>query len=194
MTSLTPNGLLDRDKIEQVILYFVHHVNNDMLGKTKLLKLIYYADFDHFERYDHPITGARYEKFQHGPVPTEVLGALDAMAERGDIDRSEEPCFDYVRIRYTPNIAVDRSAFTDEEWETLESVKNRFIEWTTHQIVTATHGEAPWIAVRMREDIPYELAYYRNTYGEMATGDEAEDGHSPLRSEDEVFATEYAMA
>ncbi len=192
MTRLAPNGTLSQDKLEQAILYFIHNMNNDMLGTTKLLKLIYYADFDHFEFHDTPITGARYVKFPHGPVPVEAVVILGRMAERGTISREDERCIDVIRTRYTANKSVDRAAFLDEEWQTLKAVSDRFLQWNAAQIVAASHGEAPWIAVRMGEDIPYELAYYRNTHGGMTTSDDFDRGDAPLRSEEEVFSTEFA--
>lgn len=185
---------LDRHKLEQVILYFIHNANNGLLGTTKLLKLIYFADFDHVELHDSAITGAQYQKFQHGPVPTAAPDTLDTLAERGDITRQKERGLDYIRTAYTANVDVDRSTFTDEEWQTLELVRNRFLCWNTAQIVAATHGEAPWVAVRIGEDIPYELAYYRNTHGEMSTSNDFDKSDMLLPSEEEVFSTVLSMA
>lgn len=188
------NRYLDRHKIEQVILYFIHHANNEMLGTTKLLKLIYFADFDHVELYDLPITGARYQKFQHGPVPIAASDTLDKLAERGDITRQKERGSDYIRTVYTANINVDRATFSDDEWQILGLVRDRFLQWNTAQIVAATHGEAPWVAVRMGEDIPYELAYYRNTYGEMSTATDFYESDVPLPAEEDVFSTVLSKA
>jgi len=41
----------NKNKMKQVILYFLEHINNFHLGKTKLMKLLYYVDFDNFEKY-----------------------------------------------------------------------------------------------------------------------------------------------
>lgn len=38
-------GKLDERKYQRAILYFVAACNNEHLGKTKLMKLLYYLDF-----------------------------------------------------------------------------------------------------------------------------------------------------
>ncbi len=53
-------------KMEQAILFFLEHINNVHLGRTKLMKLLYYVDFDHYEKYGRSITGAEYHKLPHG--------------------------------------------------------------------------------------------------------------------------------
>jgi hypothetical protein len=60
------------DKMQQVILFFLERINNVHLGRTKLMKLLYYVDFDHYERHGRTVTGAAYRKLPHGPVPQEA--------------------------------------------------------------------------------------------------------------------------
>src|SRR3990172_4909529 len=51
---------LNEGKLREAILYFVERANNIHLGVTKLMKLLYFADFDNCEQYGCTITGARY--------------------------------------------------------------------------------------------------------------------------------------
>src|SRR5207253_6659550 len=73
-------------KLQQVILYFLERINNVHLGRTKLMKLLYFVDFDHYEKYGEPVTGAVYRKFPHGPYPKKVEKLIPAM-ERADLVR-----------------------------------------------------------------------------------------------------------
>ena len=60
------------EKLQQVILYFLEHINNVHLGRTKLMKLLYFVDFDHYEAHGVSVTGAAYRKLPHGPYPDKV--------------------------------------------------------------------------------------------------------------------------
>ena len=61
------------EKLQQTILYFLEHINNVHLGRTKLMKLLYFVDFNHFETHGKSVTGATYRKLPHGPYPDKVV-------------------------------------------------------------------------------------------------------------------------
>lgn len=181
----TFNRDLNNEKLEQALLFFLHRANNDFLGKTKLMKLLYFADFDHYEEFGAPITGARYRKLDNGPVPDEGMAAIDELHRKGRVVRTDVPKAGYIQHHYEPEDEFDRSVFSESELAVLESVAARWREHTTQAIVAATHGEAPWIAAEKNEEIPYYLAHYRNNFGAMELDeDEAEN----LPTEDEIFA------
>jgi uncharacterized phage-associated protein len=162
----------NRSKMESVISFFLTHANNTHLGKTKLMKLLYYADFDHFERYDEPITGATYKKRQYGPLADEATSALDDMVRDERVRFSNIPLGHAMQHRFELLEEFNPATLSATEVETLHLVVDRWLFHTKAQIVAATHGEAPWLAVREGESIPYELAYYRNNYGEMDLDEE----------------------
>jgi uncharacterized phage-associated protein len=180
------NPELRKEKLEQAILFFLREANNAHLGKTKLMKLLYFADFDHFEQYDAPITGARYRKLDHGPVADDARTALLALEEAGRVARRDVVSGGYLHHRYEPNEDVDVAVFSPTELDTLYQVAQKWLYHTTTQIEAATHGEAPWIAVKRNEIIPYYLAYYRNNFGAMNLDDD--DVADDIPDEDEVFA------
>ncbi len=155
----------DREKLEEAILFFLDRANNGHLGKTKLMKLLYYADFDHAEQYGEPITGATYRKYPQGPVPVEASGVLDEMTRSGTIEVEERSSGPYTQFRFAalrhPNVQV----FGDTELAILDDVVTRWEYVPLNSIVAATHAEAPWLAVGLHEDIPYHLAHYRRSLG-----------------------------
>ncbi|MBA3643949.1 MAG: SocA family protein [Chloroflexia bacterium] len=177
------NREFNRQKLEQVLLFFLHRANNPLLGKTKLMKLVYFADFDHFEEYETSITGARYRKLPQGPVPDEGMDAISNLEHNGRVSRTDIQKGSYIQHQYTPNEEVDLSLFSPTEIAVLEKVAARWREHSTEQIVSATHGEAPWVAVGMHREIPYYLAHYRNNFGALEL-----DEDEALLDEDEVFA------
>ena len=62
----------------------------------------------------------------------------------------------------------DMNVFSKEELMMLEEVADKWEKFSGSEMKMATHGEAPWIATKPNGIIDYNLAYYRNKYGEMA--------------------------
>ncbi len=183
------NPELNEDKLAHAILRFVTDSEIRDLGKTKLMKLLYFADFDHFERYDSPITGARYVRLDHGPVPNDAGIVMRNMLQTGELTESKVAAGGFDRFAYAASRTFDPSLFSPEELETLKSVAERFKAFTTKQIEMATHGEAPWLAVKPYQIIPYHLAYYRNNFGAMDLDEERTDVRERL-TEDDLFAAD----
>ena len=49
-----------------------------------------------------------------------------------------------------------------------EELLSKWEKFTGTEMKNASHGEAPWIATKPDEVIDYNLALYRNKYGEMS--------------------------
>ena len=154
------------DKMKQVVLYFLEHINNVHLGRTKLMKLLYFVDFDHYEKHGEPITGAVYRKLPHGPVPTKVEKLIKKMVEKGEAREIRAQNANYTQHRLiTLNAKFNPSLFTGAELQTLERVAAEWADATAADIETATHREAPWASTEDGKQIDYELAHYRRGTG-----------------------------
>src|SRR3989344_3037466 len=116
---------LDENKYKNVILYLSRNVGKGSVwGKKKMYKLLYYLDFDFFEKYEKPITGDIYHKLKMGPAPS----YFDVMAAE-----LQEACKLFVgkgRTGHGYNDAVvykasqdpDLTVFSKEEIEMLDRV------------------------------------------------------------------------
>ena len=78
--------MLRRTKLQQAMLYFMYHCDDQHLGKTKLMKLLYFLDFDYYQEHRESVTGARYERFGHGPVAPDAMQEFEAMQWAGMIE------------------------------------------------------------------------------------------------------------
>ena len=162
-------GKINQKKYKNTVLFFAKKIQNDTLGKLKMMKLLYYLDFDFFEKYGRSITGDEYLRFENGPVPRMGEKILKEMAGK-DIKITQRKIAngykDQQHIEALKDFDVD--SFTKEELLMLEEVASKWEKFTGAEMKSATHGEAPWIATKSDEVIDYNLAYYRNKYGEMA--------------------------
>lgn len=156
-------------KYRNAILFFAHRIQNGTLGKLKLMKLLYYLDFDFFEKNGRSVTGDEYLRFENGPVPRMAEKILKQMEGR-DIKISKRKIADGYRdqLHVEALTAFDVGVFEKEEILLLEELASKWERFSGAEMKNATHGEAPWIATAPNEVIDYNLVLYRNTYGEMA--------------------------
>ncbi len=161
---------INEKKYKNVILFFAKKIQNGTLGKLKLMKLLYYLDFDFFEKYGHSVTGDEYLRFENGPVPRMAEKMIKKM-------NGKEIKITHRKIKQGLNNQqhiealddFDINVFSKEEILMLEDVATKWENFSGSEMKTATHGEAPWISTKPDKVIDYNLAYYRNKYGEMAS-------------------------
>ena len=154
------------EKLQQTILYFLEHINNVHLGRTKLMKLLYFVDFDHYEFHGKSVTGATYRKLPHGPYPDKVEKVIARMEKTGLVREVKNQHKTYTQHRLiTLNGKFDPAKFTGAELQTLERVAADWADATAAQIEAATHREAPWAGTQDGKTIDYEMAEYRRAIG-----------------------------
>lgn len=141
-------------KIFNAIIFFC---KNGPL-KTKLNKLLFYADFKHFKEYAVSITGAHYKHLQYGPVP-DNYEFFTAELLRGNEIETEEVIFgDYSGAKYKTCVEPDLSVFSDSELKILAEVNEHFKDYTSTSIKDFSHNEAAYSQTRNGEVISYLYA------------------------------------
>jgi len=153
-------------KIKAILLYLANNTNSKYLGKVKLMKLFYFADFLHVKKYGTPITFDSYVNLEHGPIPSAIKNLIDSAAD--DIESSVlQDTISFERpegtkmFRVIPTrafIESDAKLLSDTELDILRKVCLRFSEKTTQFVEDESHNEAPWKNTRLLDNIPYELA------------------------------------
>ena len=154
------------EKLQQVIVYFLEHINNVHLGRTKLMKLLYYVDFDHQEAHGNSVTGATYRKLPHGPYPDNIERLIKKMEKAGLVRQVKVEYKGFTQTRLlTLGAKFDPAKFSGAELQTLERVAADWADATAAQIEAATHREAPWAGTANGKTIDYEMAEYRRAIG-----------------------------
>jgi Protein of unknown function (DUF4065) len=179
---------LNSEKLQQAILFFLHGSPDGNVSKTRLMTLLYFADFDFYERFEQPITGARYRKVNQSPESVEAARMLAALEQGERIKRREDMMEERNLTRYDTHERADLSAFTIPERTVLEQIQREWASASDECLERAIREEAPLVAVSPNEDIPYYLAHYRNTYGAMRLDDDELAAMAQAHDEDEVVA------
>jgi uncharacterized phage-associated protein len=155
----------ERGKLINVIIYFAS--NTKRCGKTKLFKLLYFLDFEHFRKTGRSVTGLDYYAWKMGPVPVELMDEIIMP----DPDMAEKVEFQPVPTRFhndmlliQPKAGFDDAHFTKRELRLLERLASEYKDKNADDMVEATHLETlPWHRVYYDEGkrqalIPYEYA------------------------------------
>ena len=83
------------EKLREVLLYILEKVGaKPNVGETVLYKLLYFIDFDHYEKTGQSVTGLTYIRNYFGPTPTrDFKGVVEAMRQAEVLDVVETPYF-----------------------------------------------------------------------------------------------------
>jgi len=153
-------------KLKAMVLFFASNTDKRLLGKVKLMKLFYFADFGHIKEYGSPITWDTYVKLEHGPIPSGIKNIVDSVED--DIDNSffsdiisiKKSEGDYLHriVPLREFTEQDKKYFSESELLVMKNVCIRFADKNTKEIEEASHKEATWIETDLLEVIPYSLA------------------------------------
>src|SRR3989344_793708 len=150
-------------KYKEVILYLAEKLGGEVRGKKKLAKLLYFVDFDFFERYEKSVTGDVYGALPMGPFPRALEKVVKSLVSEGGIEVNsikDNPALNPTEV-YTAKRKPDLSVFDKHEIEILERVVNNYGCLNGRQLEDLTHAEAPYIGTELNSDIAYELSFYR---------------------------------
>jgi putative zinc finger/helix-turn-helix YgiT family protein len=147
---------LDLDKFINAILFFC--AKSGVL-KTKLNKLLFYADFFHFKYYSVSITGARYARLPFGPVPDNYNSFYATLIdEKKALKVEERPVHDYMGEFFIAQIKPDLTVFDTTELKILAAVKEEYEALSAKDISEKSHREKGYLETANSHLIPYSFA------------------------------------
>lgn len=146
---------LNLDKIFNSILFFARE---QKLFKTKLNKLLFFADFKHFKEYAVSITGVRYAHLPYGPGPDKYDHILTILSEENRIEIIEEVIAEYIGEVVFSKEKPDLNVFSPSELKTLLEIQEYFSTFTSKDISELSHAEVGYQETTDGEFISYEYA------------------------------------
>lgn len=149
-------------KFREVLLYILNKVGaKPNIGETVLYKLLFYIDFDYYERYEDQLIGATYIKNHFGPTPKEFVKIVEKMESDGELIRVKDKYFSHPQTKYLPLREPDLSIVTGREIELIDEVINKLSDMNASQISDYSHHDVPWLTTDEGKVIPYESVFYR---------------------------------
>jgi len=149
------------EKFKEVLLYILNKVGSKPnIGETVLYKLLYFADFDFYEKYEEQLIGATYIKNHHGPTPVEFAKIVTEIMDK-EIIKVESKYYDYPQRKYLPLRKADLSKLKANEIEVIDKVLDKLSDMNASQISEYSHNDVPWLTTEDNEVIEYESVFYR---------------------------------
>jgi len=146
---------LDLSKLYNTVLFF----SRDGVLKSKLNKLLFYADFKHFKECTLSITGLRYVHLPYGPVPDNYSMYYATLFSKGLVEFIEESYSQgYVGEVIKSVKEPDLNIFSPSELRIMASVMDDFKGYTATQIQKFSHKEKAYQQTNDGETISYAYA------------------------------------
>ncbi|MDI6809888.1 MAG: DUF4065 domain-containing protein [Candidatus Eisenbacteria bacterium] len=148
-------------KFKEVLLYVLNRVGSKPnFGETVLYKILYFIDFDFYERYEEQLIGATYRKNRYGPTPLEFRRIVERM-EGKDLVKLKDKYFQYPQTKYLPLREPDLTQLGAHETKVIDEVLERLSGMNASQISEYSHNDVPWLTAENGGIIDYEAVFYR---------------------------------
>lgn len=149
----------DYEKLVEMIVYFAHE---SPCYKTKMNKLLFYADFGLFREQGRSISGTRYRAIARGPVPFKYQSVFESLSV-GDVievESEEMPDGSEKQLLFgRQDRPFNPALFRESELNIMQRVKDKFSDKTPTDIVNISHLENGWLANKdARSLISYHYA------------------------------------
>ena len=153
---------LNVEKFKQMLLYVLGRcAGKPNVGETVLNKLIYFIEFNYFERYEEHMIGAAFRKQKFGPVPIDMDLILAQMETDGQVQIFNTEYYGRAQKRFMPLADPDLTKINAAEIKVMDEVLIQLSDLSAKTISEYSHRDMPWKATQEGDVIDYELAFYR---------------------------------
>lgn len=146
---------VDVKKLGEMMIYFA---SLPQAWRTKLNKLLFYADFVHYKRHGRAISNSRYVHMQFGPVPADFYTLQASLVDQAGLTEECQEAGECTGTVFRALRPADVGLFDESELQALNDVAKMFADWTASEVTEFSHRELAWSETSDRETIPYEYA------------------------------------
>lgn len=151
------------EKFTEMVIYFSEKTEP---FKTKMNKLLFYADFLMFKQSCFSISGVRYKAIEMGPVPTNFQSIFEYLANNNKIEIFYKTFSDGntgEQFKARKDKPFNAKLFSENELEVLEKVATVFKSTSTNEMIELSHLEEAWKKNKNdKRIISYEYAFELN--------------------------------
>lgn len=154
------------DKFRQVLLYILKKVGGKPnVGMTVIYKLLYFIDFDYYEKYEDQLMGLAYQKNHYGPTPLLFEYLIGDMVKNGEVEIIKSKFYEFPQTKYlvNPEVEPDLSVLNGKEQEHIDWELQRLSDLTATQLSDLSHRDVPWLSAEVGKPLDYESVFYRTT-------------------------------
>lgn len=147
---------------KEVLLYLLKQVGaKPNVGETVLYKLLYFIDFDYYEKFEEQLIGATYIKNHHGPTPIEFKKIVEQMIANGEIEQVRSSYFQYPQKKYLPHREPDLNQLSGRAIKHIDEIIAKWSDMNAVDLSEHSHRDVPWITAENGQALDYEAVFYR---------------------------------
>jgi len=151
------------NKFKQVFLYVLVKVGSKPnVGETVLHKLLYFIDFDYYEKFEENLMGATYIKNHHGPTSVELGTVISDMQKNGELEAVNSRYFKYDQKKYLPLKRPNLDSLSAQEIGHIDDVLARLSDKNAKELESYSHEDIPWKVATDGQPLSYESVFYRD--------------------------------
>lgn len=151
------------EKLREVLLYVLGKVGaKPNVGETVLYKLLYFIDFDYYEKTGQSITGLTYVRNHFGPTPArDFVSVVEGMKAKKELEVVETPYFKNTLKKYLPLVPTKLTELSADELQHIDETIARLSDKSASALTELSHYDMPWLAAKPGEKIYYRFVFYR---------------------------------
>ncbi len=146
-------------KTLEALAYFCQQ---DSVPRTKLNKLLFYADFLLQKTRGRMLTGLPYVRMQYGPMPCGSELVYSALQGLGVLDIEAIEKEDFVAYLHRSKRSARLDVFDQTELACLTYVQEHFRGWSAKAVSDYSHKEKAWLQTPQGEPIDLKFAQSLN--------------------------------
>ena len=151
------------EKFKEVFLYILSQVGaKPNIGMTVLYKLLYFIDFNYYEKYEEQLIGATYIKNHFGPTPVFFSKIVEEMKKENELEEVNSKFFLHDQKKYLPKRQADLSKLSANELQMIDQVLFQLSDKTAKELSEYSHTDTPYMVKKQGEVLDYESVFYRD--------------------------------
>jgi len=150
------------ERFKQILLYIISKVGGrPNIGQTAIYKLLYFIDFDYYEKYQEYLIGAKYIKNTHGPTPVSFAKISRDLEEKGQLVEVKSKYFNFDQTKYMVTDEPDLSLLSAKQLKHIDDELVRLATKSARELSDLSHKDTPWKVAKDRQELNYRHVFYR---------------------------------
>lgn len=155
----------NQKKFKTVLSYIIKKVGGKPnIGMTAIYKLLYFIDFDYYEKHEEQLMGASYIKNHFGPTPRMFGKIIEDMKSNNEVEEVKSKFYNREQKKFflNPEYKIDLSELSAQEIKHIDWELDRLSDKTASELSDLSHEDVPWKVAKVGEEVKYNGVFYRN--------------------------------
>jgi len=154
---------VNKEKMRELICYVLKNFENNV-NRDLLLKILFFSDFDYYNRYKKSITNETYKKYPNGPIPIHFTEIKDGLLDEGKIMECNNSIFSGSKVElFYCNLDISKTNLATDEIEIVDYCVNRLSKSKDAELNNCSlENDSLWCNTEKYEILEYKMINGQN--------------------------------